>query len=304
MNLKYIVYITINQCNGKFYIGVHKTNPEIFDGCIGCGLYSQPNVKSKLAFHNAVRKYGYKNFKRTTLRIFDTEEEAYKLEAELVTETLIKSKMCYNMVPSGKHNGNYIQQKRVYKFDLNGNFLRSYSCIREAALSVFHGDNIENTMAAIKNCCLGTNASSCGFFWSYTKKFEFKENKNITAVAQYLSNGKFVRKFDSMAEASRILNLTSIAQSLRKKILCGGYQWRYYTNDNDIEPYYNKNLEFNHLTPINMYTKNGDFIKSYNSISECAKENNLSQSQICRVIRNIIKSHKGYTFKLQDKDIV
>jgi hypothetical protein len=39
MELKYIVYITINLCNGKFYIGVHKTNPDVFDGYIGNGIY-------------------------------------------------------------------------------------------------------------------------------------------------------------------------------------------------------------------------------------------------------------------------
>ena len=41
MKLKYIVYITINLCNGKFYIGVHETNPDIFDGYIGNGIYRQ-----------------------------------------------------------------------------------------------------------------------------------------------------------------------------------------------------------------------------------------------------------------------
>lgn len=53
-----------------------------------------------------------------------------------------------------------------------------------------------------------------------------------------------------------------------------------------------------------MYDKNWNFIKSYDSIADCAEENNLTASQICRVVRNVIKSHKGYKFKLQDKDIV
>ena len=39
MELKYIVYLTINLCNGKFYFGVHKTNPDVFDGYIGGGIY-------------------------------------------------------------------------------------------------------------------------------------------------------------------------------------------------------------------------------------------------------------------------
>lgn len=84
--LKYIVYITINQCNGKFYIGVHRTNPEVFDGYIGCGIYRPSNIKKNLkGFHGAVKKYGYHNFKRTTIAAFDDTEEgmlaAYKLES-------------------------------------------------------------------------------------------------------------------------------------------------------------------------------------------------------------------------------
>lgn len=48
MKLKYIVYITINLCNGKFYIGVHKTNPEVFDAYIGG--YRQSNATGNYPF--------------------------------------------------------------------------------------------------------------------------------------------------------------------------------------------------------------------------------------------------------------
>ena len=30
--IKYIVYCTTNLVNNKIYIGVHKTNPDVFDG--------------------------------------------------------------------------------------------------------------------------------------------------------------------------------------------------------------------------------------------------------------------------------
>lgn len=52
-----------------------------------------------------------------------------------------------------------------------------------------------------------------------------------------------------------------------------------------------------------MYKKSGESIKEYSSINECIKEHpKLKASQINRVRKGIIKSHKGYTFK--DKDIV
>nr|DAR42869.1 MAG TPA: GIY-YIG nuclease superfamily protein [Caudoviricetes sp.] len=45
-----------------------------------------------IAFHNAVKKYGYNNFKRTTIKIFDNEKEAYDFEKLVITPTLLKSK--------------------------------------------------------------------------------------------------------------------------------------------------------------------------------------------------------------------
>lgn len=37
-NIKYILYITINNINRKIYVGVHKTDISKFDGYIGDGL--------------------------------------------------------------------------------------------------------------------------------------------------------------------------------------------------------------------------------------------------------------------------
>nr|DAU84760.1 MAG TPA: intron associated endonuclease [Caudoviricetes sp.] len=148
MELKYIVYLTINLCNGKFYIGVHKTNPNVFDGYIGCGVYRQSNASKKQAFHSAVRKYGYDKFKRTTLRIFpDTEEgkkAAYNLEKELVTSTVLKSKNCYNecvesldsispkyMTSTAKELNND-RLKPVAQYTLSGKFIRHFESMSEA----------------------------------------------------------------------------------------------------------------------------------------------------------------------------
>lgn len=91
--MKYIVYCTTNLVNNKVYIGVHQTeNPEIFDGYLGNGCYSnRPGtyMNPKYAFHFAVKKYGPKNFKRATLYIYDTLEEALLKESELVTSEFI-----------------------------------------------------------------------------------------------------------------------------------------------------------------------------------------------------------------------
>lgn len=305
MEIKYIVYITINLCNGKFYIGVHKTNPNVFDGYIGNGIYRQNQANKNYAFHSAVRKYGYSNFKRITIKTFpytdEGKKQAYELEAQLVNEESIKSKYIYNQAIGGSGSPDIAVYKKVYMFDLKGNYLRSFKCSRDAALFI-NKDNVESARQAIKNNCIGITQSSFGYFWSYRKKFISPTTKK-KQVAQYTLSGKFIQYYESITEAEYKLELTSIQQAISKQYQCGGFQWRFYTGDSsDISPLENIFTKNNNI-PIIMSKKNGEFIKEYSSINECVKENpQLKSSQINRVIKGIIKSHKGYTFK--DKDIV
>ena len=303
--MKYIVYITINLCNGKFYIGVHRTNPNTFDGYIGCGIYRASQATKDYVLHKAVRKYGYENFKRTIIKIFPDNEEgrkqAFELEAILVNETLLKSKSTYNTALGESTTENLM--KTVYMFDLNGNYLRSFKSAREAAAYI-QPDNQDNARAAIKNNCLGTTSSSYGYFWSYTKEFTYK-NECMKEVAQYTINGKFLRTFKSITEAEVALSLNNIAQAIYKKGSAGGYQWRYFEGDtSDIPTLVNVKTK-NLFLPIIMFDKSGKIIKKFDCVKQCVNEYpELSASQINRVLNKTIKSHKGYTFKYQDDDIV
>ena len=303
--MKYIVYITINLCNGKFYIGVHRTNPNTFDGYIGCGIYRASQATKDYVLHKAVRKYGYENFKRTIIKIFPDNEEgrkqAFELEAILVNETLLKSKSTYNTALGGSTTENLM--KTVYMFDLNGNYLRSFKSAREAAAYI-QPDNQDNARSAIKNNCLGTTSSSYGYFWSYTKEFTYK-NECMKEVAQYTINGKFLRTFKSITEAEVALSLNNITQAIYKKGSAGGYQWRYFEGDtSDIPTLVNVKTK-NLFLPIIMFDKSGKVIKKFDCVKQCVNEYpELSASQINRVLNKTIKSHKGYTFKYQDDDIV
>lgn len=308
MELKNIVYITVNLCNGKFYFGVHRTNPETFDGYIGNSIYKQSDATEKHAFHKAVRKYGYDNFKRTTIAIFpDTKEgrqQAYDLEARIVNSTLLKSKTCYNIALGGAGSILEENKKRVYMYDLKGNYLRSFESVREAAISLGQ-DDIYITLKAIRNNCLHISNSSFGYYWSYTKSFGYKDNSKLRKVAQYSISGKFLRYFDSLSEAERELHVCTIDQAIRKKYTSGGYQWRYYNGDTSNIPALVSQKNKNLVIPIKMYDKNMNFIKEYNCINDCVKENpSLSASQINRVLSKIIKSHKGYVFTYKDEDMV
>lgn len=305
--MKYIVYITINLCNGKFYIGVHRTNPDIFDGYIGCGIYRASQATKEYTLHKAVRKYGYENFKRTIIKIFpdtdDGRKQAFELEAILVNETLLKSKTTYNIALGGRESTTESLMKTVYMFDLNGNYLRSFKSAREAAIYI-NPENQDSVRIAIKNNCLGQTNSSFGYFWSYNKRFNYTNNCN-KEIAQYTINGKFLRTFKSITDAEISLSLNSIQQAIVKKGSAGGFQWRYYEGDNSNIPTLINTKTKNHLLPILMFDKKGNIIKEFDCVKQCISEYpELRASQINRVLNNIIKSHKGYVFRYKDEDIV
>lgn len=314
MEMKYIVYITINLCNGKFYIGVHRTNPNVFDGYIGLGIYRQAQATGHYPFHRAVRKYGYENFKRTTIKIFpDTEEgklEASNLEATLVNETLLKSKSVYNTALGGYGNFTPDRVRRVYMFSLEGEYLKTFNSVGDAAYYILENSNgyeYYSIIKSIRNNCLGTTNSAHNYYWSYNKEFGYVKSKNIRKVAQYTLSGKFLRTFDSISQACAELGLNSIQQAISKQYYCGNYQWRYYDgSDSDIAPLVTPKT-WSKLFPILVWEKDSDpqTAVEYSCVSDFVNKHPETQvTQISRVLRGIIRSHKGFSFKFKDGDIV
>ena len=304
MDLKYIVYITVNQCNGKFYIGVHQTNPDVFDGYIGNGVYRPSLANTDTAFHRAVRKYGYENFKRTTIEVFDNMDDAYDLESMLVTPTLLRSKQCYNSCVGGIRRDKTNEAKRVYQFSLDGEFLRSYASARQAALAL-DTSKAHIIKSAIKNNCVGSVQSAFGYVWSYKKEFIAPVSKKHTPVAQYSMSGKFIRSYNSIAEAEREHQLCTIYQAAIKNYTAGGYRWRFYNgDDSDIVTFISRAYKNSVVPIIATHIETGES-KEYDSINSFIKEHpECSTGQVNRVLRHVNHYHKGYTFKYKDEDIV
>lgn len=108
----FIVYKTTNLITGHYYIGVHKTLKNEFDGYYGSG------VRIKLS----IKKYGKNNFTRITLFSFDNEPDAFKKEKELVDIALQES-LCLNLSEGGRGGSNF---KGHHHSDETKEFLRQY----------------------------------------------------------------------------------------------------------------------------------------------------------------------------------
>lgn len=98
-------YKITNNINGHFYYGVHNTN-NLEDGYMGSG------TRLRMAY----KKYGMENFSKEILKFFNSANEAFEYESEIVTETLVKDDNCYNVQEGGKglHSINTVMVKNIY----------------------------------------------------------------------------------------------------------------------------------------------------------------------------------------------
>lgn len=96
----YTVYQTTCLANGKIYIGVHKTrDPD--DDYLGSGSL----------FGEDVAKYGEAQFQKEVLHTYETFEEAYAKEGELVDRAFVKRADTYNLKVGGVHSSGFYRNQ-------------------------------------------------------------------------------------------------------------------------------------------------------------------------------------------------
>lgn len=92
----FIVYKTVRNSDGHYYIGVHSTC-DLNDSYLGSGL----------RLVRSIRKYGKAAHTRHILECFNTKEEAFAKEEELVDKERLKDPKCMNLAVGGcgSHHG-------------------------------------------------------------------------------------------------------------------------------------------------------------------------------------------------------
>jgi len=235
--MKYIVYQTTNKVNGKIYIGVHKTEtPDDFDGYLGNGIYIyRPSsyMHPKTYFQYAVKKYGIKNFIRTTIKVFDIEADAYKMEADLVNDEFIQRDDTYNLILGGRDVSQFMV--KVYMYDLNGNYEMEFESLIAAAK--YLNPNAKgggHLPRAIKH-----RHQFLGHQFSYEKVDNIgpiKAMKNRTHVEKPYTGGKVGRfdkegnlleTFETMTDCVKAGYKNAKLVALGKRNICKGFVFKY-----------------------------------------------------------------------------
>jgi group I intron endonuclease len=99
----YIIYKTINQVNGKIYVGQHYQDTSAFDGYLGSGKYLK----------KAMKKYGKDNFIRETLELCTSSNVDEREIFYISNLSAINQNIGYNIAIGGFRPPNQIGYKHT-----------------------------------------------------------------------------------------------------------------------------------------------------------------------------------------------
>ena len=230
--MKYIVYLTVCTENNKIYVGVHKTeNPDIFDGYLGCGVYtSNPTSykKSKTPFQYAVNKYGVDKFRRITLKIFDTAEDAFALEKTIVTKDFVERKDTYNIKLGGSGGCPATNVIKVYAYSLDGSFVKEFESAFECAK--FFNPASKNGSCILKAIRLGQLVYNHQFSKEklpYMKKYVARVGSHACKIriGRYDDNGVLLEEYESILSCIKA-GYRNVNKALRLGIRCKGFYFK------------------------------------------------------------------------------
>ena len=298
--MKYIVYQTLNKVNNKIYVGVHKCkDPDVFDGYIGCGVViTSPSsyMNPYTPFQYAVKKYGTSKFVRTTLKVYDNEEDAYNLEKEIVTKEFIDRDDTYNIKVGGFGGSSYYS--RIYQFDLNCNLIKKWTAIIDAADFYNVSDTAIANAIKFKRACRD-------FYWSRNdsiNKEEYVPYRGSEKIVcyQYNLKGKVINIYNSIVEAANDNN-TTVAQ-IRRAVQAGYRVNDYYYSNKLYESYTGYNKLSIRKRSIYIYSLEGDYITELKNSKEIYDFFGIKTTHVITVAIRANKPYKEYQISLDRVD--
>ena len=202
---------------------------------------------------------------------------------------------------------NYRNRIPVDKYDFDGNYVCTYSSLSDASMELF---NNLSGVCNISLCCKGESSQAYNYIWRFKDEPFVLNDKKIRLpriqIDQYSIDGKLLNTFDSFQDALRYLD-KRLDQGCNIRMCCNGespirfgYVWRYHGDSFDKYPVYKKRGGSD--KPVDQYTIDGKFVKTYSSAKAAAiavgLKNGTSVSLVCRGER---KSAKGYLWRYHNE---
>jgi hypothetical protein len=176
----YFVYKITNNTNGKYYIGVHKSEDRN-DSYMGSGL----------AIKAAIKKYGHDNFSKIILEEHTTAEAAYASETKLVD---MNDSLSYN-INNGGHGG----------WDYVNSIVRD-NCMLDPEVANRVGDAIKqtrNTDPDYYNKLSRDKRKKAHAARLGSKDSAYTKEKRADSLKEYYKNNDHVNKGKTLTEEER-----------------------------------------------------------------------------------------------------
>lgn len=243
---------------------------------------------------------------------------------KIYTSYKIEYKRAYSKQARNKYWNN-ITDKTSYKIEILEHFSTYEDALKEEIrLIKLYGR--KNDGGILCNMTLGGEGFSCAHSEEANRKlrianlglkcnFTKKQLKNLSKLAkdkfskkifQYDLEGNYIKKWGSIRKAAKVLSIqesgiSATASKESRQRSCGGFLWSY-VKYKTLLPYVRKQ----HI-PVNQYTKEGKFIKSYLSAQRAAREIGRRQTysyvMILKCCKGKIKSAYKYIWKFPNKGL-
>lgn len=283
------IYKITNLLNNKIYIGQSVNIKERWKNHVRFSQDSK-NPLYNNSLYKEIREYGSENFELTVIEECEKDDlnqrERYWINFYDSTNPEIGYNLCLG--------GGYYAPRKVYQYDLDGNFIKEYDSISIAALKT------NSNKCGISSCCNNRQLSCNNYQWSFelTKKTKYSRKLSRCKekpVFQYTLDGEFVKEFRSISEAARLTNnyhenISSCAN--KRTSSCGGYVWSF----DKVE-----NLKYSPKQPggagkkkVYQYTLDLELIAIHESIASAAKATGSNSSGISLCCSCKIKKSNGF----------
>lgn len=256
-NKKFIVYEHISPSN-KVYIGITSKTLKL-----RCGKNGYCYKDSK-KFYNAIKKYGWDNFKHNIL-LENQPESAAKYAEKYLIRWYKMHKMSYNITDGGE-----------------GTLGLSHSMsqeLREKLSKINKGRKLsQETKEKLRKCNLGKKASK-----------ETREKLRISHLGH--KDSDITKKRKSLAGKGRIHSKESIEKMKKNRA--------WYKHSQETKEKIRKTLQdtSNRNITILQYDLNNNFIAEYKSAAEAGRILKIDPSNILKVANGKFKKYKNYIWK-------
>lgn len=195
-----------------------------------------------------------------------------------------------------------VRDKRpVLQYSTDGKLIKKYNRMIDAEKDGF----LSSTVSV---CCKSRTRLGYGYIWRHEGEElllnEIESYSHIHTndpVIQYSKDGKFIRRYDNVADAVNKTgyNFSGILGCCKGEYKTShGYIWKYEWDKLDATEHVNKVKK-----RVSQYTLNGELIKTYDSMTSAAIDNKLNDwSGISAVCKGRQKTAYGYIWRYADEE--